>query len=528
MVKKIASTKVGDDNSLRDYRVSCSFIQKMVKSMLWPTQLYTAVQSRTLDARAIATGVSAYSLMSSAGLSAFNILLRQWALPNHIHVVCGVGNNGGDGLVLAKLAKQRELAVSVYLCGDKNKLTAEAAQALAEAEQAGVLIKPFSADDPLTDGVIVDALLGIGLNGQVREQAASAIAWMNQAGLPILALDIPSGLCADTGCIMGDAVVADMTISFIAAKRGLFTGEGASVSGQVLLDDLAVPASIFDGIGETIKHHALKTLLGCFSRRPRNAHKGLFGHVLIIGGDYGMAGAAVLAAEAAARAGAGLVSVATRPEHVCAMLARAPEIMVHGVASGQALDPLLVAPSIIVIGPGLGLTPWSEQILQKALASNKPLVIDADALNLLSKMSVRDKPKRDNWVLTPHPGEAARLLRTSTEVINQDRFKAVVDLQKRFGGVVVLKGAGSLVRTENETSLCSYGNPGMSSGGMGDLLSGIIGSLLAQHLPATTAVPLAVSLHAKAADKAAESFGERGLLATDLLTPMRYLLNGKN
>lgn len=496
--------------------------------MLWPSQLYTVAQCRTLDARAIASGVSAYSLMGRAGLSALNLLLRQWALPSHIHVLCGVGNNGGDGLVLAKLAQQRKLAVTVYLCGDRSKLTAESAQALADAEQAGVRITPFKRSESLSAGVIVDALLGIGIRGELREEVATAIAWVNQSNLPILSLDVPSGLCADSGCLLGGAVIADKTLSFIAAKRGLFTGEGANVSGHVLLDNLDLPPSLFTDVGETIAHPMFHQLLAHLPRRPRNAHKGLFGHVLIIGGDYGMAGAVMMAAEAAARVGAGLISVATQPEHVSALLARIPEVMAHGVVSGQELDPLLEKPNVIVVGPGLGQTPWSEQMLQKALTSKRPLVLDADALNLLSKMHVVDKPKREDWVLTPHPGEAARLLRSSTDSVNQDRFKAVCDLQNRFGGTVVLKGAGSLIRTTNNTHLCSYGNPGMASGGMGDLLSGIIAGLLAQHLPAEQAVPLAVSLHAKAADKATEKVGEHGLLASDLLTPMRYLLNGKH
>src|SRR5690554_5173263 len=408
--------------------------------MLWPSQLYTVAQCRTLDQRAVAAGVPAYSLMCRAGLSAFNLLLSQWALPAHIHVLCGVGNNGGDGLVLAKLAQQRGLAVTVYLCGDKDKFSAEGAQALADAESADVNIQPFSADTPLTEGVIVDALLGIGLKGMVREQASAAIHWANQASLPVLSLDVPSGLCADSGRVLGDAIVADMTLSFIAAKRGLFTAEGVGISGQVLLDDLDVEPSIFNDIGQTISHHALADILAHLPNRPRNVHKGLFGHVLIIGGDHGMGGAALIAAEAAARVGAGLVSVATRPEHVAALLARAPELMVHGVDSGQDLDPLLDRPSVIVIGPGLGQTPWSEQLLQNALASDKPLVVDADGLNLLAQLQDTMPLRRNTWVLTPHPGEAARLLSTTTERINGDRFQAAQDLQACFGGTVVLKG----------------------------------------------------------------------------------------
>lgn len=496
--------------------------------MLWPSQLYTVEQCRELDRRAIAAGTPGYTLMQRAGLSALTVLLRQWALPAHIHVVCGTGNNGGDGLVLATLAVQRQLAVTVHLYGDRSRIANEAAEALRDAQAAGVRIVPLDTRSPLGDGVVVDALFGIGLKQAVRPDAAAAIDWINQSRLPVLALDVPSGLCADSGCVLGAAVQADKTITFIAAKRGLFTGQGANVSGQVLLDDLAVPEGIFDTIGETVAHRTLHEQLAWLPRRPRDAHKGLYGHVLIVGGNHGMAGAAMMAAEAAARAGAGLISVATRPEYVNAMLARHPEVMVHGVVSGQELDPLLERPSVIVIGPGLGQTPWSEQMLQKVLATDVPVVVDADALNLLGQQRILPQAQRDNWVLTPHPGEAARLLAVTTQAVNQDRFAAVAALQQRYGGTVVLKGAGSLIRTRTQTSLCSYGNPGMASGGMGDLLSGLIGGLLAQGLPPYHAVPLAVALHAKAADKAAADYGEHGLLATDLITPMRYLLNGKH
>lgn len=496
--------------------------------MLWPSQLYTVAQCRELDSRAIASGIDGYTLMCRAGQTALQVLLRQWGMPQHIHILCGTGNNGGDGLVVARLAKARNLTVSVYLLGNRSKIKGEAARALEDAEAAGVTIQAFDKNFALVDGVVVDALFGIGLNRPLDETAKAAVEWVNQARLPVLALDIPSGLCGDTGQILGDAIYADKTVSFIGAKRGLFTADGVSVSGMVLLDDLDVPSEIISQVGQSIAHRTFHELLTYLPARSRNAHKGKFGHVLIVGGNTGMGGAAIIAAEAAARSGAGLVSLATRPEHVNAMLARQPEVMAHGVVSGQELDPLLESPDVIVIGPGLGQTPWSEQMLQKVLATNKPVVIDADALNLLSNARLMPKTLRDNWVLTPHPGEAARLLAITNNEINQDRFAAVERLQKQLGGTVVLKGAGSLIRTQTQTSLCSYGNPGMSSGGMGDLLSGIIGGLLAQKLPAYHAVPLAVALHAKAADLAAAEFGEHGLQATDLITPLRYLLNGKH
>ena len=269
----------------------------------------------------------------------------------------------------------------------------------------------------------------------------------------------------------------------------------------------------------------LKKLLAFLPPRERIAHKGMFGHVLVIGGDKGMGGAVALAAEAAARTGAGLTSAATQPAHVAAILARRPEIMVTGVTSGQELEPLLARPSLLVVGPGLGRSAWSEQMLQQATLCGLPLVLDADGLNMLAAGRVVRESKRDNWILTPHPAEAARLLGITTADIQQDRVAAVQTLQQRYGGVIVLKGAGTLMcGVDGTVSICMGGNPGMASGGMGDVLSGIIGSLLAQGLELLDAAKLGVCLHAEAADIAAKQ-GERGLLASDLLAQLQPLVN---
>ena len=257
--------------------------------------------------------------------------------------------------------------------------------------------------------------------------------------------------------------------------------------------------------------------------RARDSHKGDFGHALIIGGDIGMAGAALMAAEACARTGAGKISVATHREHIPAFIARRPELMVHGIESANDLLPLLSLATVIVIGPGLGQSDWSKAMLESVLASNLPLVVDADALNLIA--SNDSKPQRENWILTPHPGEAARLLNTDTQQISTDRPDHARRLQQTFQGVAVLKGKGSLIATPDALYQCKRGNPGMASGGMGDVLSGIVGGLLAQGFSPDDAACFGVELHAAAADIAAKQSGERGLLATDLLLPLRTLLN---
>ena len=400
-------------------------------------------------------------------------------------------------------------------------------QAKQFAEAASVTIQPFTGAVP-TEGVIVDALLGTGLSGDVRASFAEAIAAINATELPVLAIDIPSGLCSDSGRVLGTAVQAVATISFIGLKRGLFTGAAIDHCGVVEFAGLDVPEAVYQRVSATSKRLDLDSIREHLPRRSRNAHKGLYGHVLVIGGDRGMAGAALMAAQAAGRVGAGLVSCATQPDHVAAFVARAPEIMAHGVRSQAELEPLLERASVIVLGPGLGRSPWSEQLFERVWRhlqqSNIPAVIDADALNLLADGSIVSAPNYSRWVLTPHPGEAARLLGITNDEIQRDRFAAATALQQRYGGVTVLKGAGTLVASDDSIGIASFGNPGMASGGMGDVLSGVIGGLLAQHLSVKSAAEVGVCIHGRAGDIAAEQ-GERGLLATDLLPHLRELAN---
>lgn len=267
-----------------------------------------------------------------------------------------------------------------------------------------------------------------------------------------------------------------------------------------------------------IQLNDLKCLL---TPRPRDAHKGLFGHVLIVGGNYGMAGAARLAAEAALRVGSGLVTVATKKDHIAAIVSERPEIMAQGVNGARDLKALIVKASVIVIGTGLGQTSWSQQLFKRILTTSLPKVLDADALNLL----VKHAKKSEQWILTPHPGEAARLLNCTVKDVQANRIKAVSALQAQYGGVIVLKGTGSLICSRNSLSICDLGNPGMASGGMGDVLSGVIGGLLAQHFTLQQAAEYGVYLHACAGDLVATQQGERGLLASDLMPYLRDLVN---
>ncbi|MEM6581103.1 MAG: NAD(P)H-hydrate dehydratase [Pseudomonadota bacterium] len=486
--------------------------------------LYTAAQTRELDRTAIQDhGIPGIVLMSRAATSAFEALLGAWPDPERIQVLCGTGNNGGDGYLIADLAQKRGIDVTVLQIGDPNKVSGDALQARDQALANGVAIAPFSSTPLMGVGVIVDAMLGTGVGGEVRDAYKSAISAINSAGAPVLAVDIPSGLCSDTGRVLGAAVRADLTITFIGLKRGLFTYCAADYTGAIEFVDLGVPPEVYAQVDCDSVRLELEYLLEQLPPRPATAHKGSYGTVLIVGGDKGMAGAVALAAEAALRCGAGLVKVATQAEHISAIVARTPEAMPVPVRSGQDLAALIESADVLVVGPGLGQSPWSEQLLQAATASNKPMVLDADGLNMLANGVAAAERHRSNWVLTPHPGEAARLLGCSNPEVQIDRFDAVRRLQHSYGGVVLLKGSGTLITDGEKLLLSDYGNPGMASGGMGDVLSGVIGSLLAQHHEPLYATALAACLHGAAGDAAAEQ-GQRGLLASDLMPVMRQLL----
>lgn len=488
-----------------------------------PYDLYRADQVRELDRLAIEYyGISATALMASAGQAIFDEIRRRWPRKRLIAVLCGGGNNGGDGYVVARLAKQAGLEVELYYLVKPERLEGAARHAWEEAEEVGVSMIHY--DGQRIDGheVIVDALLGTGLDGTVVGLWAEAIIAINEAPCPVIAADIPSGLSADSGCVMGCAVQADVTVSFIGLKQGLFTAEGPDYCGSLVFSDLNVPPEVYGHLVPAVRRIDYPSLSSLLRPRRLNSHKGDFGHVLVVGGDSGMMGAAQMAAEAAARMGAGLVSVATRSAHAAMISSARPELMCHGVERLEELIPLLHRASVVAIGPGLGGGEWGRSMLAAILERQLPLVVDADALNLMAAEPLH----HEKWVITPHPGEAARLLGCSVEEIQQDRFHAVASLEASFGGVCVLKGSGTLVLGgDGETALCSDGNPGMASGGMGDVLTGTIAALIAQGLDLRMAARLGVVIHAAAADHAAAHDGERGLMASDLYPHLRRLAN---
>lgn len=484
--------------------------------------LYRAADCRAIDAAARRVdGLSAQLLMARAGRAALCEARARWPRVRHIGVLAGAGNNGGDAWVVAAEARAAGLEVELFTLVDPAQLHGEAAHAAGQALALGLVPRRFEGRLPEAPELWFDGLFGTGLTRPPEGEAAAIILALNACGRPIVALDIPSGLDADTGAVAHVAVRAALTVTFICDKPGLHTGAARAHRGELVLDDLGVSAAVRapEGAAARLLTHA--DLLPCLRPRPATAHKGTNGHLLVVGGDLGLGGAARLAAEAALRCGAGLVSLATRPEHVGPALAARPELMVLGVSDPGALEALLARVDAVAIGPGLGRGPWARALHAVVVASGLPLVMDADALYLLA-----DTPRGGgDLILTPHPGEAAHLLGCSVAEVEADRFAALGRLVDAHAAAVVLKGAGSLVAAAGERPVVvAEGNAGMASGGMGDVLTGVIAALRVQGLPAFAAAAAGAVLHACAGDRAAGA-SPRGLLASDLLAPLRELVN---
>ena len=511
--------------------------------------LYTAAQVRELDRIVIEKfGISGYELMQRAGSFAYNVLNETFPNAKKIYVFCGRGNNAGDGYVLAKLAiedDKYDRKVIVINCFNPEKLEGDAKTAyqdLVTTKYDKEKVEIWNHSDlrkknpAVISSVYVDAIFGTGLTRDINdENLVRTIELLNNHNMMIsdeqglLSIDIPSGLNADTGSVMGVAVNSNVTATFMGHKRGMFTHDGCEYSGQIEFDSLDIPDESYDELEEshcflTEPYDLSPKTVGCeyLATRKRNAHKGYFGHVLVIGGDEGYLGAPQMAAEAAMRVGSGLVSVATRKSHAAQLSIAVPEIMSHGVETLDELMPLIKRANVIAIGPGLGQSEWAKLLFARVLESDLPIIIDADGLNLLAE----EEQSSPNWVITPHPGEAARLLKTDVATIQSDRFQSARNLHEKYQGPVVLKGAGSIVTNlKGRLFVCSEGNPGMSTGGMGDVLTGVIAGLVAQGIDIERATQLGVLMHARAADMAAFDGGERGIIATDLMPYLRELAN---
>lgn len=495
--------------------------------------VYSPLDVREMDRIAIQdVGIPGYTLMTRAGQAAFEDARARFPDARRWLVICGAGNNAGDGYIIARLARAAGFEVTVVAVSPPDGLTGDAARAWAEYRDAeGHLDGGPAGDDRVVEftvalvsdtDLIVDALFGTGLARPLAGKYLRVVEAIAGGDRPVMSVDVPSGLNSETGEIMGAAVKATFTATFVGLKQGFFLGAGPDCVGELCFHDLAIPCDALSAIEPAMRIFGADDLRGLMPPREPTAHKGRFGHVLVVGGNHGMGGAARLAGEAALRSGAGLVSVATRPETVAAIMAYRPELMCCAIKTVADLEPLLARATVIALGPGLGQDAWAQALFARILDCPQPKVLDADALNLLARNSVR----RDDWVLTPHPGEAGRLLGLDTAEVQSARLVASRELVNRYGGIATLKGQCTLIGAAGAVPyLITRGNAGMATAGMGDVLTGLTAGFLAQF-PARrhAGVAAAAYVHAVAGDHAAVS-GQRGLIATDLFPVLRPLLN---
>lgn len=482
-------------------------------------KLYNAQQSKQLDQLA-QRQLPGLLLMKRAALFAYQTLKHLAPKAKHLLVIVGTGNNGGDGLMLAQYAAIEGYEVDIVFLGNPQQLTGDAQTVWQECRAIGLTHQPLSEHLFTQADWLVDAVFGIGLNKPVTGALAQQFQQINAAQKPVLALDIPSGLSADTGAVLGVAIQASHTCTFITHKPGLYTAQGTDTAGKVYFSDLFISPSLFKNQPYSAQNHSLNHWLK--KRHPLKAasHKGSQGTLLLIGGNRNMMGAIQMAGMAALNSGAGLVKILTKLEHCLAITQAQPELMVYDADAPHQLAPLLKSIKAIAIGPGLGQDNWAQTLWQQIIPLDKPKVLDADALNLLANAP----QKRHDWVLTPHPGEAARLLNTTTQNIQNDRLQAIRQLHDKYGGVIVLKGNGSLIYDGKQMELCTAGNAGMAVGGMGDVLTGTLASFIGQGLSLFDAACLAVHCHAHSGDLLANQKSQAGILPTNVIETLSQLL----
>ncbi|MGB1263133.1 MAG: NAD(P)H-hydrate dehydratase [Cognaticolwellia sp.] len=473
-------------------------------------------------------GLTLGQLMQNAGAAVFSQMRQHFPTARNFLIICGKGNNGGDGYVVAKLAHQAGFTVKVMVNGARESINGEAKYALTLLEALPVAIDFYQQVNAMsavvktsTADVIIDCLFGVGFNGALSPALQQLITEINQQLAVRVSVDLPSGLNADLGTVSSVAVKAELTVTLIAYKQGLLTGQAANYVGNLQLETLGVNQAL-----------AKLTATQCYRQNPENlpklaprtpsSHKGNIGMLLAVGGFHAYTGAICLASEAALRSGAALVSVCCHEKSRATLLARQPELMVTAnSAETLSASACLAKCQATILGPGLGQSAWSNALFDVVIKLPQRKVIDADALRLLAEQPT----KNNSWVLTPHPGEAAALLACSVADIEADRFSAVRNIAQQYGGICVLKGAGTLISNGEHTWLNTSGNPGMASGGMGDVLSGIIGALCLQMDDLFSAARLGVYIHGRAADIIAKKHGRVGILASDLYGEIQRLIN---
>ena len=513
------------------HRINASPCHKLPthSAMPAPTALYTVSEIREIETASLAA-LPPGTLMQRAGKAAaqFALDLLAASTPDaRVLAVAGPGNNGGDAIEAARLLAEQGLDVAVLLCADTTRLPEDARNVLERARNSPIEFADASAPEFDILGrwdLVIDGLFGIGLARPIAGPHRRLVEAINALPCPVLALDVPSGLDADTGAIVGEdgvAVRATHTLTFIANKPGLHTLYGRDCAGQVHVAHLDIDAELYKPAHTQLA--TIESFSAFLRKRPHNSHKGSYGDVIIAGGSQGMAGAAILAARAAAKCGAGRVFAAFISDPP-AYDSIQPELMCR---AASAMD---FSSGTIVAGPGMGMSRNAHDVLAKILHIQNPLVLDADALNLIaseSDLQTMLAGRTAPTIMTPHPLEAARLLNASTKEVQSDRIKAARELASRFRAVVVLKGSGSIIATpDGEAMINTTGNPALATAGTGDVLAGICGALLAQDFPAWNAALAATWLHGQAADVLVdEGTGPIGLTAGELIPVVRTLLN---
>lgn len=473
--------------------------------------------------------IPASTLMQRAGHAAFQYILHHYSFAKNIAIYCGAGNNGGDGYALALELFAFGKSVCVIQVEHTHAKT-QIAEKLREAclnQKIPIFAFSNNIQFPWSHcDLQVDAILGIGAKKPFSEELNQVLNWMNNQEIPIFSLDVPTGIDAQTGLALTEnPIQADRTLSFLAWKLGLLQGDAIVSCGELNCDDLGVPDC--DSLNENKQSCAVAEILfpKKLKKRPRDMHKGQAGHVLIIGSDQGYLGASRLAGMAALRSGAGKVSILTHPSHAAVLQANCAELMVFGVQEPRELKPFIEKADVMILGVGLGRSAWSQSLFDVAIACDIPSVIDADGLYFLSLKKYENKK---NKILTPHPLEAARLLSSTTQIVQANRLDSLQKIVSQYQASVVLKGARTQVGAPNQLpAICLQGNPGMASAGMGDVLSGIIASMCAQGMSAFDAAKQGVFYHAAASDCLAQMRGEIGMLASDVIEMLPKVINGK-
>ncbi|MCY4050897.1 MAG: NAD(P)H-hydrate dehydratase [Gammaproteobacteria bacterium] len=478
-------------------------------------KLYIADQVRQLDRFAIeGLGISGCELMERSGKQAFQRILDIYQETKSFLVLCGPGNNGGDGYVVALCAL--ELGMQVEVIFTEKPKTPDAKLMYHKYLKAGGIANQYNPLDqtlPVMGDLIIDAILGIGINHAPGGSVEQLINDANQDARSIFALDVPSGLECDTGVAFESCITATNTVNFIGRKVGCYTADGRDQCGTLFYEPLNVP---LEGSHEDT-HYAELIEPFPLDSRVHNSHKRRYGDLAIFGGFTGMFGAVLLAGRAAMRAGCGLTTVVSKQKHADILAVHCPELMSLDFAKEKKVEDLLERVDALVVGPGLDDGKWAQRVFSRILDFHGPVVVDAGALRILAKPAYR--MRRDNWILTPHPGEAAALLDCDSMDIQTDRIESAREITSIYGGICILKGSGTIVAySESETpKICDRGNPGMATAGMGDVLSGILGAYSIYDMSISKCAELGVWVHSYAADLAIEESTEHSLIASDVI-----------